>query len=66
MFFEIIKRISQDPEMREDPRISAEELKQLLFKAMRLRNSKEHLDLLFKITDVDGNNRIHFYDLQRL
>ena len=52
--------------MRKDPRISAEEFKQLIFKAMRLRNSKEHLDLLFRITDVDSNNRIHFYDLQRL
>ena len=62
----MIKRVSELPEINNDPRISFDWLMELILKAMTLRNSQEHLDLLFKIMDVDGNTRIYPYDVQRL
>ena len=53
-------------EMRGDPRIDFEQFKKLLVKAMRMRQTKKQVDLLFNIMDADSDNKIRSYDLRRV
>ena len=52
--------------MRTDPRIDFERFKKLLIKAMRMRQNKQQVDLLFKIIDTNKQERIRAYDLSRV
>ena len=66
MFHELIERICGFPEMRTDPRIDFERFKKLLIKAMRMRQNKQQVGLLFKIIDTNKQKRIRAYDLSRV
>ena len=52
--------------MHNDPRVDFEQFKKLLFKAMRMRRSKQEVDLLFNIVDANSDSRIRAYDLCRV
>ena len=66
VFHEILERISGFPEMHNDPRVDFEQFKKLLIKAMRMRRSKQEVDLLFNIVDTNSDSRIRAYDLCRV
>lgn len=62
----MIERISGFPEMLNDPRVDFDWFKQLVIKAMKMRNNKEHMNLLFKVMDANCDGRIRDYDLCRV
>ena len=43
LFFKMIKRITEFPEMRNDPRINFDKFKTLVLKAMNMRRTKKQV-----------------------
>ena len=65
LFFQMIKRITEFPEMRNDPRINFDKFKVLVLKAMNMRRSRHQVQLLFDVMDTAKMGRIMPHDLKK-
>ena len=65
LFFQMIKRIAEFPEMKNDKRITFDKFKLLILKAMNMRKNEHQVKLLFEVMDSNKAGRIYARDLKK-